>query len=402
MKLKQTGSVFDNHGLWYYSVQLPGEKKRRQVPLKAPGAKHTLRTDRPRKMAEDAAARYWEEHTRQIKRHETAGATVADLCALWAEHCREYYKGSSTAVNAVLDVRLFREMFGSASLAELTHGDMLQLRDALVRSGVSRTTVNARLWRVKFMIGWALDEALIPATVKAELTQVRGVKRGRSAAPERAPVRPVDDATIAATVEHMMPNTADMVRVHRFTGMRPCELCGLRWSLIDTSRTPWVYRVPPEINKNEWRGELGQPRVVCIGPKARAILDRHKDGGDVPFSPIRAMSEYLEARRAARVTPFYGKAKNAPHVPRVLGECWTTDAYTKTIHAACGRAGIAPWGSNRLRHTFGTEVRRAFGLEAARAVLGHTGGGCVTDVYTFDALADEMVRTASPAVEALG
>lgn len=30
MKLKQTGSVFDNHGLWYYSVQLPGEKKRRQ------------------------------------------------------------------------------------------------------------------------------------------------------------------------------------------------------------------------------------------------------------------------------------------------------------------------------------------------------------------------------------
>ena len=52
MKLKQTGSVFDNHGLWYYSVQLPGEKKRRQVTLRAPGSKHTLRTDRPRKMAE--------------------------------------------------------------------------------------------------------------------------------------------------------------------------------------------------------------------------------------------------------------------------------------------------------------------------------------------------------------
>jgi len=302
MKLKQTGSVFDNHGLWYYSVQLPGEKKRRQVPLKAPNSTHTMRTDRPRKMAEEAAARYWEEHTRQAARHEPRGATVADLCAAWADHCREYYKGTSTAVNAVLDVRLFREMFGGAALAELTHGDMLQLRDALVRSGVSRSTVNARLWRVKYMIGWALDEALIPATVKAELTQVKGVKRGRSTAPERQPVRPVDDATIAATVAHMMPNTADMVRVHRYTGMRPCELCALKWSLIDTSRLPWVYRVPAEVNKNEWRGELGQPRVVCIGPKARAILDRHKDGGDVPFSPVRAMAEYLEARRAARVT----------------------------------------------------------------------------------------------------
>ena len=357
-------------------------------------------------MAEEAAARYWEEHTRQIRKRDAAGATVADLCAAWSAHCLEYYRGpdgkpTSTATNAVIDVRMFRELFGNAAVAELTHADMLALRDALVRSGASRSTVNARLWRVKYMLGWALDEALITATVKAELTQVKGVKRGRTSAPERSPIRPVDDPTIAATVEKMMPNTADMVRVHRLTGMRPCELCGLRWSLIDTSRTPWVYRVPPEINKNEWRGELGQPRVVCIGPKARAILDRHR-GDDVPFSPVRAMSEYLEARRAARATPIYGKRKNAPHVPRVLGDRWTTDAYTKTIRAACLKAGVPPWGANRLRHAFGTEVRRSFGLDAARAVLGHTAGGCITDVYTFDAVADEMVRRASPAVEALG
>ncbi len=406
MNLRQTGSVFDNHGLWYYSVQLPGEKRRRQVPLRAPGAKHTMRTDRPRRMAEEAAARYWEEHTHQIRRHDPAGVSVSELCALWADHCREYYskdgRPTSAATNMILGPRLFRELYGKAAVAELTHADMLRLRDALVRSGVCRTTVNRRLWSVKYMLGWALDEALIPATVKAELTQVQGVKRGRTAAPERRPVRSVDDATVSATVEHMMPNTADMVRVHRLTGMRPCELCALRWSLIDTSRTPWVYRVPPEANKNAWRGEFGQPRVVCLGPRARAILERHRDGGDVPFSPVRAFGEYLEARRTARVTPIYGKRKDAPPVPRVLGERWTTDAYTKTIRAACGKAKITPWGANRLRHTFGTEVRRAFGLEAARAVLGHTGGGCVTDVYTFDALADEMVRKASPAVEALG
>ena len=402
MKIKQTGSVFVNHGLWYYSVQLPGEKRRKQVPLRAPGAKHTLRADRPRKMAEEAAARYWEEHTRQAARHEPSGATVADLCAAWDAHCREYYRGEASAENASLDVRAFRELFGQAAVAELTHADMLAFRDALIRSGVSRRTVNGRIWRVKYMLGWALDEALITATVKAELTQVKGVKRGRSAAPERPPVRPVDDATIDATVAKMMPNTADMVRVHRLTGMRPCELCALRWSLIDTSRTPWVYRVPAYANKNDWRGELGQPRVVCIGPKARAILERHRGGGDVPFSPAQAMAEYLDARRAARATPIYGKRKDAPHVPRVLGERWDSHAYGHTIRAACRKAGVAPWGANRLRHAFGTEVRRAFGLDAARAVLGHSTGGRVTDVYTFDALADEMVRKAAPAVEALG
>ena len=397
MKLKQTGSVFLNHGLWYYSVQLPGESRRKQVPLRAPGAKHTLKADRPRKMAEEAAARYWEEHTRQTRRHDPAGATVAELCAMWDRHCREYYRCPD---NAILGARMFRNLFGNAAVAELTHADMLKLRDALVRSGICRTTVNRRLWVVKAMLGWALDEALIPAAVKAELTQVKGVKRGRTQAPEMPPVRPVDDATIEATVAAMTPNTADMVRVHRLTGMRPCELCALRWSLIDTSRTPWIYRVPPEANKNSWRGEIGQPRVVLIGPKARAILERHR-GGDIPFSPLRSMAEHMAARKAARVTPVYGRTKS-PHVPRVLGERWTTDAYTRTIRAACQKANLTPWGANRLRHAFGTEVRRSFGLEAARAVLGHTNGGCVTDIYSFDAMEEEMIRQASPAVEALG
>jgi len=406
MNLRQTGSVFDNHGLWYYSVQLPGEKKRRQVPLRAPGAKHTMRTDRPRRMAEEAAARYWEEHTRQIRRHDPAGVSVSELCALWADHCREYYskdgRPTSAATNMILGPRQFRELYGKAAVAELTHADMLQLRDALVRSGVCRTTVNRRLWSVKYMLGWALDEAIVPAAVKAELTQVQGVKRGRTAAPERRPVRSVDDATVSATVARMMPNTADMVRLHRVTGMRPCELCALKWSAIDTTRTPWVYRVPETANKNAWRGEYGVPRVVCIGPKGRAILERHRACGDVPFSPQSAMAEYLAARHAARVTPVYGAKRDEPHVPRALGSCWTTDAYSKTIRAACRKAGIAEWGANRLRHAFGTEVRRAFGLEAARAVLGHAGGRCVTDVYTFEALEDEIVRLAAPAAEALG
>lgn len=251
------------------------------------------------------------------------------------------------------------------------------------------------------MLEWALDEALITATVKAELSQVKGVKRGRSAAPERAPVRAIDDTTISSTLAHMMHNTADMVQVHRLTGMRPGELCGMRWRDIDTTRTPWIYRVPAEINKNDWRGELGRPRVVCIGPKAREILERHRES-EIPFSPKTAMIEYLTAKRDARKTPLYGEKKNAAvHVPRTLGERWTTDGYSRTIRAACRRAGIAPWAANRLRHAFGTEVRRRYGLEAARAVLGHTGGS-VTDIYTYDALEEEMIRAATPAVEALG
>ena len=119
MKLKQTGSVFINHGLWYYSVQLPGEKCRKQVPLRAPVAKHTLHADRPRKMAEQAAARYWEEHTRQAARHEPRGVTVAELCEAWCVLCWEYYRSEASVENAIMDVRAFRDLFGGHAVASV-------------------------------------------------------------------------------------------------------------------------------------------------------------------------------------------------------------------------------------------------------------------------------------------
>jgi len=51
---------------------------------------------------------------------------------------------------------------------------------------------------------------------------------------------------------------------------------------------------------------------------------------------------------------------------------------------------------------FATEVRRRFGLEATRAVLGHSMGARITDRYSFEAAEDEIIRAASAAVEALG
>ena len=41
-------------------------------------------------------------------------------------------------------------------------------------------------------------------------------------------------------------------------------------------------------------------------------------------------------------------------------------------------------------------------IDAARAALGHASGCRITDRYSFEATADEAVRLASPAVEALG
>jgi len=406
MKYKRNGSVVVHHGYWFYSVKLPGAEKRRMLALRAPGAEHGLSADRPREMAEQAAARLWENACREDRAcHGERGATVEAVCAAYCAFAVTYYKrpdGSPTSevANVTTGVRLFREMFGTASVCELRHADMLVWRDALVRSGVARVTVNRRIGIVKRMWKWALDEARITPAVKVELSQVSSLKRGRSLAHEVEAIRELDDATFEKTVERMMPNTADLCRVHRLTGMRPEEVCALNWGAIDQTQTPWVYRPGSDANKNGWRGDMGLPRVILIGPKARAILERHR-GAEFPFSPAQATLEWMAVKREAAVSPSR-KSRADPHAVRKPGTRWHSNEYRQTIEAACRRAGIPAWGPNRLRHSFATDVRRAFGLDACRAVLGHSRGARVTDRYSFAAIEDETIKAATAAVEALG
>ncbi len=388
------GSIVNNNGYWCLVTRLPGEAKRRKHPLRAPGANAAMRTDRPRELAIQAAHRLWEAAARAERWH-PAGALVSDVCDAWARHVPTYYRGDGSKY--ITPTRDLRDMYGSRACSELRHNDMLAVRDAFIRRGWSRPTVNSALWAIRAMWTWALDEGLIPASVKAELTQVKNLRAFRSQAPEPPPVRPVNDATIDATIAQLTPLTADMVRVHRLTGMRPGELCAMRWEDIDTTGTPWVYR--PGTHKNEWRG---QPRVICIGPRARSLLEPRRKPQGPCFSPMASVVELLDSRVAAAHSHRRGERTGYADAARRPGETWSTGSYTGAIEKAAVRAGLPPWGANRLRHAFATEVRRKFGLEACRAVLGHSMGARITDRYSYDALEDEIIAKARDAVEALG
>lgn len=404
------GSVFDNNGYWYVKVRLPGETKRKNHPLKAPGALHAMRSDRPVEMAIEAAHRLWEEAA-GTRRRTSEGTSVDDVCDAFVAYARNYYTGSSNeAANCALAARYFRDVHGARSIGELVHADMLAVRDAMLRNPkLCRSTVNRYMQILsRRMMPWALDRGLIRAATKVELSQVQPLKRGRSTAREGRVVREASDAAVEATCAELAPNTAAMVRVHRLTGMRPGELCAMRREDIDRSRTPWVYR--PPFHKNDWRGEFGQPRAICIGPRARAILEGlwgDEKSGPL-FSPVQAIAEWIAAKRAARTSPFYpcrdegySRAKGG-EVVRRPGEQWDTSAYARAVSRAIERAGVEKWSPNQLRHSFATEVRRKFGLEACRAVLGHSMGATVTDRYSYAAIEDEIIEKASAAVEALG
>lgn len=404
------GTVWKSHGSWRWRVKFPDEKSRRDVVLTFPFSGKRIPAECPQSVAESAAFRLWEARVVRTRPDGTPVFTVNELCDRWLRHAQTYYRhpdGTPTGRAAVntIHLRALRTLYGNRPVEALAHPDMLALRDHLVGRGLARVTVNGHLTSVRQLFKWALDEALISATAKAELTQVANLRPFRSAARETQPIRAVPDDVVERTCAALPGSLADMVRVHRLTGMRPGEVCGLAWDRIERVGDVWAYR--PEHHKNEWRRQV---RVVALGPRAQAVLRKYEGAEGCIFSPARTLAERVAELRAARKTPMRPDEDERRRLgrlergiaPRKVSDRWDVKAYARAVARTCEEEGIERGSPNQLRHTCATAVRRRFGLAAARAVLGHSCGMRVTDRYSFEAAEEEALREASPAMLELG
>lgn len=327
-----------------------------------------------------------------------ASITVLEVADRYVDHCLEFYRmpngkpGSTydTAKQAARAVREFHDTpadtFGPRKLTAVL--------DLLVREKRPRKTCNRMAQAVRRMFKWAAAQELVPASVFDGLATVELLRRGRTAAAELPKVKPVDDATVDATLPFMSPLIADMVRIQRLTGCRPGELCIIRPADIDQSDAVWVYR--PHCHKTAWRDK---EREIYIGPRAQAILTKYLNRAPERycFSPKQEEHERarrLRARRATPMTPSQRARKKKTNRGRAPSDHYTNASYRRAITRAVNRANrrrkreadggrferLENWAPNRLRHTVGTEVRRAEGLEAAQVILGHSHAD-VTQVY---------------------
>ena len=67
------------------------------------------------------------------------------------------------------------------------------------------------------------------------LASVAGLRRGRTDAREKPPVRPVPDELVERVLSHLSPAVATMVRVQRLAGMRPQEIILMHGADIERS-----------------------------------------------------------------------------------------------------------------------------------------------------------------------
>lgn len=264
----------------------------------------------------------------------------------------------------------------------------------MIGADLCRNVVNARINRIRRIFKWGVGNQLVPTNVLQALQAVEALKRGRSSAHETAPVQPAPDEYINEVLKHVPRQVAAMVQLQVLTGMRPGEVTAMRTGDLDISGRIWIYK--PGSHKTEHHG---RNRVVFIGPKAQTVLRpflKH-DLDAYIFNPSDSVREFHEGRREKRNSRSQRTRRRATAKPKYLaGPRYTRRSYAQAIKRACDRAFPPPdglgeeeiqdwrrehrWSPNQLRHNAATFLRKEFGIEAARVVLGHA-SSAVTEVY---------------------
>ena len=244
------------------------------------------------------------------------------------------------------------------------------------------------------------------------LQAVRGLQRGRTEAKDYAPVRPVPEAWIEAVRPHVASPVRAMIDLQLLTGMRPGEVVIMRGCDLDRSGAIWTYR--PKEHKT---AHHGHEHLVYLGPKAQEIVSRFLKSKPDAFlllsrrcprgtvrgeagepenegSAIAGWKRRTSAAEAAVVDVAsyrraikYACERAFPLPEHLRPQTGGTDRRTSEADDARGgvrgevlaegtRLASAPASAQRRRRS----LRKEFGIEAARIILGHRNLR-VTEIY---------------------
>ena len=293
--------------------------------------------------------------------------TVNELLACFLDHAKTYYVKNGLPTKEQENLRYamkpLAELYGPTAVREFGPSELKTVRQVMVDRDLCRNVVNARVNRIRRIFRWGVESELVEPNTLHAMEAVSPLKRGRTNALETERVEPVADSHVQAVLKVAPPTLAVMIEVQWLTGMRPGEVVIMRACDIQMSGADWLYR--PSSHKTQ---HFGIERIVPLGPRAQALLlpFLREDPQAFLFSPLDA----LRQRRAAKQTHRRGACEK-PKTKRRVGDRYNTQAYGMAVRYACKAAGVPPWHPNQLRHSAATRIRRDYGYDAARALLGH-------------------------------
>lgn len=237
--------------------------------------------------------------------------TVAELAVAFLSDKKGYYvkDGASTRRHERYRAALAFpvEFFPATPVDEFGPKKLLFCRDEMVKSGrFARTYINTLINCVRSVFRWGVGLELVRPETLVGLQAVPPLKRDKSTARETEPVEPVPGPVVDATLPFLPDRVAAMVRVQRLTGMRPGEVCAMRFGDVETSGDVWIYAL--RTDKTARRRAASAKKRVPLGPQVQAILTPYlaEKAGDPDaflFSPRDAARDRAFERRRNRRTP---------------------------------------------------------------------------------------------------
>lgn len=299
--------------------------------------------------------------------------TVADVTGEYRQHIKVKFANSAKEMYRHKSLcQLLEDEYGSGAANHFGPRRLTSLRETLIATGNSRRYVNRLIQCVRGIFRYAVSRELIDAMVLVKLETLEPLRAGQTTAQETDRVEPVDIEVVRATAKHLPPTVKAMVIIQAATGMRPKELCELR--PCDVEMQPdgvWMYR--PEKHKTAHRGiKKAIPLIGDAKAALKPFLEREPES--YCFSPKESIEWYRVQKREARKTKVQpsqaDRTKSQPKTqPR---DRYDTVTYRQAITRAAEKAKVKHWFPYQLRHLAATEVRKAFGVESAQALLGHS------------------------------
>ena len=321
--------------------------------------------------------------------------TVNEVLLAYMRFAEDYYRESKQEYpNIARSLRPVKERYGHTSAGNFGPLALKAIRQTMVEANLCRNEINKRVRHIIRAFKWAVENELAPPAVFQALKAVPGLRRGRSEARESAPVKPVPEAYIDAIRGKVLPPVWAMIELQRLTGMRPGEVTAMRGCDLNTSGKVWTCE--PAQHKTAHHGHC---RTIFIGPKAQAVLRPwlKTELQAYLFSPREAVEAQWAARRkpmskARTFAELNRRSRRKPKMKRLPAERYTVESYGRAIargikRVNCERkkvdaeaADVPHWHPHQLRHNAATWIRREFGLDVARVILGHR-TPVVTEIY---------------------
>lgn len=288
----------------------------------------------------------------RVVRRPVGQLTIRDLILAYLRFADGYYRKNGEPTGEYDSIRHslkpLRRLYGQLGVSDFGPLALKAVRDELIKADLCRNEINKRVGRMVRMFKWGVENEYVDPMTHHALSQVRGLSRGRSAARESKPVKPVPDASVDPLRADVSRQVWAMIELQRTTGMRPGEVCIIRTGDIDHSRAVWVYR--PETHKTEHHVPICSccrwvfaPRLAeNLAPRLSVADSRRGSRDGTTSGPRRRMTTegglvVFEAKRAEGDAPLIALTEGLDY----LAGLYRVGNFEKI------RSGFAKWMASR-------------------------------------------------------